>query len=515
MFDLPAPNRPRSSSPPRAPTKRRATTPASVTLIDGAAHRAARRRRWSPTCCGSCPRVAVSVSGPAGSLTQVRIRGAEANHTLLFVEGIRANDPAAGNEPRFELLNADLASRIEVVRGPQSALWGSEAIGGVVAVNGAAPGSGGTQAFAEGGSLDTLARRGPDQRSASADRGLSLGVAGAAQRRHRQLFGERRQGRLSQPRGCALPAAIACDPIVCSARPALRSAARANSTALIPSPSSTPIRSTKRATGWRRDACLPTCGDREQRLCRRFREPARLVQPQRARWRSPVNTPRQPPHRSRLEGGHRFGQHRCRARSKAKRETFDARDTAFGGFTNQDRIAQPSLADGSNGARATSAPSSRPRRPAATSSRAFKDATTLRGSALSDTGCAASRSRRTMAKALPSRPFSTCTASSPALRRQPALQAGIEPRRRTLAALSGADRLGGRPDLLPPAAEGRDRRRLRFPTSLDAPPTPTARASRQGIEARRLIISLPTRLRLTATYAWLDASEPDRRRRRS
>ena len=38
--------------------------------------------------------------------------------------------------PRFELLNADLASRIEVVRGPQSALWGSEAIGGVIAVDG-------------------------------------------------------------------------------------------------------------------------------------------------------------------------------------------------------------------------------------------------------------------------------------------------------------------------------------------------------------------------------------------
>ena len=82
------------------------------------------------------PSTAVSTSGPSGSLTQVRIRGAEASHTLLFVDGIRANDPASINEPHWELLNADLASRIEVVRGPQSALWGSEAIGGVVAVNG-------------------------------------------------------------------------------------------------------------------------------------------------------------------------------------------------------------------------------------------------------------------------------------------------------------------------------------------------------------------------------------------
>ena len=82
------------------------------------------------------PSAAVAVTGTAGSQAQLRIRGAEANHSLLFVDGIRANDPAAANEPRFELLNADLASRIEVVRGPQSALWGSEAIGGVVAVEG-------------------------------------------------------------------------------------------------------------------------------------------------------------------------------------------------------------------------------------------------------------------------------------------------------------------------------------------------------------------------------------------
>lgn len=100
------------------------------------------------------PSAAVTSIGPSGSLTEVRIRGSEANHSLLFVDGIRINDPASGDAPRFELLNADLASRIEVVRGPQSALWGSDAIGGVIAINGLDDAKG-YSASAEGGSFGT------------------------------------------------------------------------------------------------------------------------------------------------------------------------------------------------------------------------------------------------------------------------------------------------------------------------------------------------------------------------
>jgi vitamin B12 transporter len=127
------------------------------------------------------PSTAVSVSGPAGSLTEVRIRGAEANHTLLFVDGIRANDPAAGNTPRFELLNADLASRIELVRGPQSALWGSEAIGGVVAVDGDPGTKSGASLMAEGGSFATY-RGSAAGTYVGKDFTAALGVAGQKSR---------------------------------------------------------------------------------------------------------------------------------------------------------------------------------------------------------------------------------------------------------------------------------------------------------------------------------------------
>lgn len=103
------------------------------------------------------PGLAVAGTGPRGTQMQVRIRGAEANHTLLFVDGIRFNDPAAGNEARFELLTSDLLSRIEVVRGPQSALWGSEALGGVIAVETADPfRRTGFAGNVEHGSLDSL-----------------------------------------------------------------------------------------------------------------------------------------------------------------------------------------------------------------------------------------------------------------------------------------------------------------------------------------------------------------------
>lgn len=84
------------------------------------------------------PGVAVATSGTAGSQTQVRLRGNEARHTLLVIDGIRANDPASNNEPRFELVGTDLANRARLIAGPQSALYGSEAIGGVVAVDGGA-----------------------------------------------------------------------------------------------------------------------------------------------------------------------------------------------------------------------------------------------------------------------------------------------------------------------------------------------------------------------------------------
>ncbi len=104
----------------------------------------------------SVPSVAVSRSGSVGSLTQIRVRGAEANQLLVVLDGIELNDPAFGSEFDFSSLLAHEIERIEVLRGPQSALWGSDALAGVINIV-TKQGQEGVQlqAFGEGGSFET------------------------------------------------------------------------------------------------------------------------------------------------------------------------------------------------------------------------------------------------------------------------------------------------------------------------------------------------------------------------
>ena len=77
------------------------------------------------------PGVAVSRSGSLGGFTQIRIRGGESNHTLMLIDGMEVGDPFSG-EFDFSTLIADDMAQIEVLRGQQGALYGSDAIGGVV-----------------------------------------------------------------------------------------------------------------------------------------------------------------------------------------------------------------------------------------------------------------------------------------------------------------------------------------------------------------------------------------------
>jgi vitamin B12 transporter len=77
------------------------------------------------------PGATVNHSGGAGGITEVYLRGAQANQTLVLIDGVEVNNPDGGAFDFSSLLNLEI-ERIEVLRGPQSVLWGSAAIGGVI-----------------------------------------------------------------------------------------------------------------------------------------------------------------------------------------------------------------------------------------------------------------------------------------------------------------------------------------------------------------------------------------------
>jgi len=74
----------------------------------------------------------VSQQGSRGALTQIRVRGAEANQLLVLIDGIEVNDISQDGGFNFAHLQTDQIKRIEIVRGPQSALWGNDALAGVI-----------------------------------------------------------------------------------------------------------------------------------------------------------------------------------------------------------------------------------------------------------------------------------------------------------------------------------------------------------------------------------------------
>ncbi|MDP1025727.1 TonB-dependent receptor [Sphingomonas sp. KR1UV-12] len=86
------------------------------------------------------PGVTVTRTGSIGGQTSLRIRGAEADQTLVVIDGVRVNDPSApGGGFDFANLLSSSVERVEILRGPNSVPWGSQAIGGVVNIITRAP----------------------------------------------------------------------------------------------------------------------------------------------------------------------------------------------------------------------------------------------------------------------------------------------------------------------------------------------------------------------------------------
>ena len=102
----------------------------------------------------SAPGVTSKQNGSFGGVGTIRIRGASSSQTLVLVDGVPVNDsssPAGGYN--FEYLNTSNIQSIEVLKGSQSTLWGSDAIGGVINIYTKQPESTSFGASAEIGSF--------------------------------------------------------------------------------------------------------------------------------------------------------------------------------------------------------------------------------------------------------------------------------------------------------------------------------------------------------------------------
>lgn len=104
------------------------------------------------------PGVTITQNGAFGGQATLRIRGAASEQTLVLIDGVAINDPTApGGGFNTAFLDSHDVARIEVLRGPQSTLWGSDAIGGVVNIITRRPRDGASGgASIEGGSFGTL-----------------------------------------------------------------------------------------------------------------------------------------------------------------------------------------------------------------------------------------------------------------------------------------------------------------------------------------------------------------------
>jgi len=131
------------------------------------------------------PGLSVSRSGGRGAVTSLFPRGGESDFTLVLVDGVKLNSFGGGFD--FATLPSADIDRVEVVRGPESALHGADAVGGVVHVVTRHGGSPRAEGTIEGGSQDTLrlsagtwGSRGRLSWGAAAGRWASDGFTGTA-----------------------------------------------------------------------------------------------------------------------------------------------------------------------------------------------------------------------------------------------------------------------------------------------------------------------------------------------
>jgi vitamin B12 transporter len=152
-------------------------TPAALTTLGTyvdhitAAELARRQLTGLRSALGGIPGAPAFASGASGGVNSLFLRGSNSNQTLFLVDGIRFNDPNTDYQVSLGGMGLSAGDNLEVSHGPQSTLYGGEAIGGVVALRGQrGAGAGSATIAAEGGSFGTVqgavsAQAGDDKRA--------------------------------------------------------------------------------------------------------------------------------------------------------------------------------------------------------------------------------------------------------------------------------------------------------------------------------------------------------------
>lgn len=81
----------------------------------------------------SVPSIDIASNGGRGQNASVFMRGTNSDHTLVLVDGVRVSSATSGGTS-FNSISPEMIERIEIVQGPRAALWGSDAIGGVIQI---------------------------------------------------------------------------------------------------------------------------------------------------------------------------------------------------------------------------------------------------------------------------------------------------------------------------------------------------------------------------------------------
>ncbi|RYY04934.1 MAG: TonB-dependent receptor [Gammaproteobacteria bacterium] len=102
------------------------------------------------------PGILVERQGGPGGLAVASIRGGDSNYTVVMIDGVAMNDPGNSRGGAFDLgsINPDSIERIEIVRGPQSAIYGANAVAGVINIISLRPANGHQQMLTASGGAD-------------------------------------------------------------------------------------------------------------------------------------------------------------------------------------------------------------------------------------------------------------------------------------------------------------------------------------------------------------------------